>query len=85
MQLKLWPNDPDCSCEECTCDQAQFGVKRECDCMVCDCDKCHPSECFCHDNAQSLKGLCECETDCSCECQECDCRNGDKEYLSITS
>ena len=75
MQLKLWPKDPDCSCEECTCDQAQFGVKRECDCMVCDCDKCHPSECFCNDNAQSLKGLCECIDGCSCSCETCDCPN----------
>ena len=44
MQIKLWPNDPDCSCEECTCDQASFGKKRECDCMICDCGKCHEEE-----------------------------------------
>ena len=44
MQIKLWPNDPDCSCEECSCDQATFGEKRECDCMECDCDKCHEDE-----------------------------------------
>ena len=40
-QIKLWPNDPDCSCEECSCDQSSFGEKRECDCMKCDCEKCH--------------------------------------------
>lgn len=44
MNIKLWPNDPDCSCEECTCDQATFGEKRECDCMKCDCEKCHQEE-----------------------------------------
>ena len=44
MQIKLWPNDPDCSCEECTCDQASFGEKRECDCMKCDCEVCHEGE-----------------------------------------
>ena len=44
MQIKLWPKDPDCSCEECTCDQATFGEKRECDCMKCDCEKCHEEE-----------------------------------------
>ena len=44
MQLKLWPNDPDCSCEECTCDQSSFGEKRECDCMKCDCEKCHAED-----------------------------------------
>ena len=44
MQIKLWPEDPDCSCEECTCDQGSFGKKRECDCMTCDCDKCHDKE-----------------------------------------
>ena len=38
MQIKLWPNEPDCSCQECTCDQASFGEKRECDCMECDCE-----------------------------------------------
>jgi len=41
MNIKLWPKDPDCSCEECTCDQSTFGEKRECDCMKCDCEKCH--------------------------------------------
>ena len=44
MQLKLWPNDPECSCEECTCDQSSFGEKRECDCMKCDCTKCHEED-----------------------------------------
>ena len=44
VQLKLWPNDPDCSCEECTCDQSSFGEKRECDCMKCDCEKCHEQD-----------------------------------------
>ena len=44
MQLKLWPKDPNCSCEECTCDQASFGKKRECDCMKCDCKQCHEEE-----------------------------------------
>jgi len=44
MNIKLWPQDPDCSCEECTCDQSSFGEKRECDCMKCDCEKCHQEE-----------------------------------------
>ena len=44
VQLKLWPKDPDCSCEQCTCDQASFGEKRECDCMKCNCEKCHEPE-----------------------------------------
>ena len=44
MQIKLWPNEPDCSCQECTCDQASFGEKRECDCMECDCETCHGGE-----------------------------------------
>ena len=44
MNIKLWPKDPDCSCEECTCDQATFGEKRECDCMKCDCEKCHTED-----------------------------------------
>ena len=44
MQIKLWPEDPDCSCEECTCDQGSFGKKRECDCMICDCEQCHEEE-----------------------------------------
>ena len=44
MNIKLWPKDPDCSCEECTCDQATFGEKRECDCMKCNCEKCHEKE-----------------------------------------
>ena len=52
--------------------------------MVCDCDKCHPSECFCKDNTQSLKGLCECEPLCSCKCEECECLYKDMEYLSVT-
>ncbi|MAF24633.1 hypothetical protein CL634_03530 [bacterium] len=44
MQIKLWPNEPDCSCQECTCDQASFGEKRECDCMECDCETYHEEE-----------------------------------------
>ena len=44
MQIKLWPNDPDCSCEECSCDQSTFGKSRECDCMECNCEKCHEDE-----------------------------------------
>ena len=44
MTIKLWPNDPDCSCEECACDQATFGKSRECDCMECKCEKCHEDE-----------------------------------------
>ena len=44
VQLKLWPNDPDCTCEQCTCDQASFGEKKECECMKCDCEKCHEPE-----------------------------------------
>jgi len=44
MQIKLWPNDPDCSCEECTCDQATFGKSRECECVECKCEKCHEDE-----------------------------------------
>ena len=47
MQIKLWPKDPDCSCEECSCDQATFGEKRECDCMKCDCEKCHQEDEVC--------------------------------------
>ena len=31
------------------------------------------SECFCNENRQLLKGLCECEEQCSCECSVCDC------------
>ena len=31
------------------------------------------SECFCDVNAYALKGLCECEEDCSCECEICEC------------
>ena len=44
MQIKLWPNDPDCSCEVCTCDRATFGEKMECECMKCDCETCHKDE-----------------------------------------
>ena len=44
MVIKLWPNDPDCSCEECSCDQSTFGKSRECDCMECNCEKCHEDE-----------------------------------------
>ena len=47
MNIKLWPKDPDCSCEECTCDQSSFGEKRECDCMKCDCEKCHQEDEVC--------------------------------------
>ena len=47
MQIKLWPKDPDCSCEECTCDQSTFGEKRECDCMKCDCEQCHQEDEVC--------------------------------------
>ena len=75
MQLKLWPKDPDCTCQEGTCDQASFGKKRECDCMECDCDKCHGEECYCYQHSYELKGLCECEDGCSCRCDACDCPN----------
>ena len=45
MQIKLWPNDPDCSCEQCTCDKASPGEQKECACILCDCEKCHCQEC----------------------------------------
>ena len=78
-QIKLWPQDPDCSCEECSCGESQFGEKRECDCMVCDCEKCHPNRCFCNDHAQELRGLCECGDGCTCVCDCCDdCANKNK-------
>jgi len=35
------------------------------------------SECFCNENRQLLKGLCECEEQCSCECSVCDCEKDD--------
>jgi hypothetical protein len=44
MQIKLNPQDPDCSCEQCTCDRADFGEKKECECMTCNCEKCHEKE-----------------------------------------
>ena len=44
MNIKLWPKDPDCSCEECTCDKASFGEKKDCECMECHCEKCHGGE-----------------------------------------
>ena len=44
MNIKLWPKDPDCSCEECTCDKASFGEKKECECMEFHCEKCHGGE-----------------------------------------
>ena len=31
------------------------------------------SECFCNENRQLLKGLCECEEQCNCGCSVCDC------------
>ena len=58
MQIKLWPNDPDCSCEECTCDQASFGKKRECDCMICDCEQCHSEEAINLDEESPDEFLC---------------------------
>ena len=55
QQLKLWPNDDECSCERCTCDantvspvghypvagEIQDTVAKECTCIECDCGKCH--------------------------------------------
>ena len=40
------------------------------------------AECFCDINAYALKGLCECEEDCSCSCDICEC---DKEYVDMWS
>ena len=41
VQLKLWPKDPQCSCQQCTCDKVDFGEKKECECVVCNCEPCH--------------------------------------------
>ena len=30
-------------------------------------------ECFCDVNAYALKGMCECDEDCSCEGEGCEC------------
>ena len=34
-------------------------------------------ECYCDINAYSLKGMCECEEDCTCGCEICDCEPHD--------
>ena len=34
-------------------------------------------ECYCDINAYSLKGVCECEEDCTCDCEVCDCEPHD--------
>ena len=51
MPIKLNPNEhllfqynPDCSCEQCSCDRASVGEKRECECITCDCEICHDKE-----------------------------------------
>ena len=50
-QLELWPNNNDCACQRCTCDEGLvdghypvFGETKECDCVECTCETCHNEE-----------------------------------------
>ena len=43
------------------------------------------AECFCDINAYALKGMCECEEDCTGDCDICGCNNIDLWYADITA